>query len=260
MTHLRRFKQNNEGCLSNLITSFVKVFVLQCKILHLDFCRKLFYWIYSSATLFEISYLRLAIEVIFETRWHDCSNSIVGRGNTSIKVQCLATLYYWLGSTAWQWWHNFEDRILHFSHNNSNQRLSDQFKVNSKMREQYYNQHTSGSINQQCWTSWRDCRKDERHEDGSIDQQYGTSYITNNEFVTQMEVSANSAEFPEVKMDFKFILWTLKIHAYLSQHNEVSTTQNEASNYNKPYYSFAILHVNVRWKGWVKTLPFSFCT
>ena len=76
----------------------------------------------------------------------------------------------------------------------------------------------------------RDCRKDERHED---------------EFVTQMEVSANSAEFPEVKMDFKFILWTLKIHAYLSQHNEVSTTQNEASNYNKPYYSFAILHVNV---------------
>jgi len=64
----------------------------------------------------------------------------------------------------------------------------------------------------------RDCRKDERHEDGSIDQQYGTSYITNNEFVTQ-KVSANSAEFPEVKMDFKFILWTLKIHAYLSQHN-----------------------------------------
>ena len=106
----------------------------------------------------------------------------------------------------------------------------------------------------------RDCRKDERHKDGSIDQHYGTSYITNNEFVTQMEVSANSAEFPEVKMDFKFILWTLKIHAYLSQHNEVSTTQNEASNYNKPYYSFAILHVNVRWKGWVKTLPFSFCT
>ena len=56
----------------------------------------------------------------------------------------------------------------------------------------------------------RDCRKDERHKDGNIDQQYGTSYITNNEFVTQMEVSANSAEFPEVKMDFKFILWTLK--------------------------------------------------
>ena len=48
----------------------------------------------------------------------------------------------------------------------------------------------------------RDCRKDERHEDGSIDQHYGTSDITNNEFVTQMEVSANSSEFPEVKMDF----------------------------------------------------------
>ena len=60
----------------------------------------------------------------------------------------------------------------------------------------------------------RDCRKYERHEDGSIDQQNGTSYITNNEFVTQMEVSANSAEFPEVKMDFKFILWTMKIHTY----------------------------------------------
>jgi hypothetical protein len=30
----------------------------------------------------------------------------------------------------------------------------------------------------------RDCRKDERHEDGSIDQEYGTPYIKNNEFVT----------------------------------------------------------------------------
>ena len=58
----------------------------------------------------------------------------------------------------------------------------------------------------------RNFRKDERRKDGSVGQQY--SYSRNDEFVTRMEVSANSAEPPEVEMDFKFISWTLKIHAY----------------------------------------------
>ena len=35
--------------------------------LHLDFCRKLFYGIYQSATLFEISFSGLAIRVILKT-------------------------------------------------------------------------------------------------------------------------------------------------------------------------------------------------
>jgi len=67
----------------------------------------------------------------------------------------------------------------------------------------------------------RDLRKDERHKDYSISQQYWTLYSRNDEFVTRMEVSANSAEPPansaeppEVEMDFPFISWTLKIHAY----------------------------------------------
>ena len=66
MTHLRRFKQNNEGCLSNLITSFVKLFVLQCKICTWISAENYFIGFIQALHCFEISYLWSAIKVIVE--------------------------------------------------------------------------------------------------------------------------------------------------------------------------------------------------
>ena len=60
----------------------------------------------------------------------------------------------------------------------------------------------------------RDFKKMNVHKDGSIGQQYWTSYTRNNEFVTRMEGLANSAEPPEVEMDLDLFHGHWKNHAF----------------------------------------------
>ena len=68
---------------------------------------------------------------------------------------------------------------------------------------------------------------------------------------TEVEVSVNNSEPSAAGKRMNVTL--MEVAANTTMFAE------ETTNFNKPYNSFAILHVSVRWKGWIKNLLFSFC-